>query len=745
MTLNIAAGMGGGAQRALSHTVLQSSFQVQRNSIQTKHLSLTKKVALVAAAILGSLIFVATGVGALALIGFGVSAGYRSLKEKYDIAYRASSPVALNKKMKEKEVTAKYQALTGVLSATQAELVTSSYEPEMQVVEKLTEHVTSNLASKAVFETHLFRTLQRSLARQGQASFDKPALQAIAQRVGEWIDGQESVVLTLQGIELYIRDAPDGVPPAVWSAVKADPQLRQDIIEGSRSITPSMRDHESGDLKNHLRGLYAIVEANRGDENKTNLELLLQLRKILELPAYQALKTCTSDPAIRFIHELNAAMYLGVSAPDTFKELGEGYNASVVHPRVDGGEGAQMADLFEQSWQNVSTDLYIDGGDGKVNKIMGKVIYAISHPAQAMLSIASHGGTLRTLADVSYDAHAAVLANNPSVQGVLKSTVTTGDGRTVEARVTNVATGSPTIDDAIAPEYLALLQAIENQQFAEEIDQIEGLPNHMVYTNYQKMFGHGEGERSASIMKLNSTFPLSFFGTTLTKDTKFHEMKEQQGGEDVPWTGSEAYSREIQDKILHDATFDLSATRLSDKNNGFYLPGTKATWTPIISQIMVKVQKRFAQYDTDTSPTGRDAFELRAAMQEYAYLLIQVYTEQSVMQKMVARGIEDPHVLRIGACKECIDRGGAENVKYLYALQEGASDLKKALMTGYFHGRALSTRDRMILKARFQHLLAFLKLVPAEGAREDIDGLFTDLALNITRGDYSSDLRAGAE
>ena len=72
---------------------------------------------------------------------------------------------------------------------------------------------------------------------------------------------------------------------------------------------------------------------------------------------------------------------------------------------------------------------------------------------------------------------------------------------------------SPACGSNIVPEFLALLQALENQHF----DPLNAHPyqyTKVAYSNLQSKKGETEGLQTYALMKLNTQYPFSFSGIT---------------------------------------------------------------------------------------------------------------------------------------------------------------------------------------------------------------------------------------
>ncbi|CUI16860.1 conserved hypothetical protein [Candidatus Protochlamydia naegleriophila] len=327
-----------------------------------------------------------------------------------------------------------------------------------------------------------------------------------------------------------------------------------------------------------------------------------------------------------------------------------------------------------------------------------------------------------------YDSH-GTLANNPSLQGVTTVDWETADGRECQVDVHNCYGGSPTVGDhEIAPEFEAVILAAENNQLAPEEGRDPSIPMMINYNNLQNLDKvHGEGARSRTIMLLNQKYPLSFRGTTFAKDSDFYMMRTP---ESVVWTTP----REFGDKMLGQLlkSFDPQET-----GHGFYFHGSADRWQPIFEEVLSNATEHFEHF-RESDPAAYQAMtprELQGAYQEYAYSMLNSVIEMEAIQTMSGRGIDRFKIMNVSACKENIDRGGMENTKYLYTrLPE--TDQRLPLLMGAMHSRALSARDRVILKSRMPQILSFMETTGAETFRNNQMNLFRELGYGIQTASF---------
>jgi hypothetical protein len=476
-----------------------------------------------------------------------------------------------------------------------------------------------------------------------------------------------------------------------------------------------------------------------------------QLRELILSPTYQALRENPENEYVKLIHKLSSGIWNDVKALSAYQQFSKTVIPTSIHlaanytPRI----------ILEEAHNRTREELYTDHG------YAAKALYAITHTAQAIGSAASEGGVLREIAGAMpfignrvYDSHQE-LNNNPSLQGTTKATIDV-QGTNVKGKINNCYGGCPTEHDQIAPEFEALAQAAENNQFAKIPDNT--IPSMVAYTNLQNIENqHGEGERSFATMQMNTKYPLSVHCMTLAKDSDFYKMggKYKHGQwtevDNVEWKGPLSFGQELLAKFTEDKCFQYGDRTVGASANGIYLPGDKEYWENVLKTIINQANTHFAGLPTNiNSEKGLSAAKKRGAYTEYVYTMIQQVTELKLAQDVAIRtGNTEPLITAIRACKENIDRGGAENAKYLYInlfTKEDGNILTKAekieLVTAALECRALSARDRVILEDRLPQILAFIEhFDQSDEIRRDIGIISGHLGIKLnSRPDFIPNL-----
>lgn len=460
---------------------------------------------------------------------------------------------------------------------------------------------------------------------------------------------------------------------------------------------------------------------NPTQANRTFIRLY---RHLLQHPIYTAFKQDPTLAHVSLLHDFACAIWNDVHVLTEYKAVGKAiiFDASLQANICDPLENSSNVAYKLSSSQACVARLHHAN-----DTLISKIRYGSTHFWQMMGTLASEGGILRLipmlLGAEDYDAHGK-LSNNPSLQGT-----TQWEGLTLKGAVNNCYGGTPTIGDhQVAPEFKAFLQAIENNLLDPDTRNSKQTPSKVIYNNLQNIDKfHGEGPRSRTLMKLNETYPLSFKGTILAKDSALFTMKSTK---DVVWENAKQFGAVLKERLL------LGVNSPEKAGHGFYFFGSSEKWEIIFNAIIEAVNSQFV--DVPTPLAIEERISLQGAYQEYVYALLICVIECQTIQELNAAGIEYPLVTAITACKENIDRGGMENMKYMYLRLPFADKDKRPLsndeqldyLVGVMNSRPLSARDRAILKNRMHQTLSFIEKVTPEQFNRTLEALLT--ALNLT-------------
>jgi len=475
-------------------------------------------------------------------------------------------------------------------------------------------------------------------------------------------------------------------------------------------------------LKEDLHKFDALVktfESKPDDYSATNKLVIKQLRDLITSTTYVALKEDCTNPYVKFIHRMTSALWNEVRVMSDYQKFGEA--VFPINEKINATDRA----IIEESIKRTTKEFDSDQG------FFGKIFYAIKDINQTIASAASEGGLLKSAAgaipfigDSVYDSHGK-LSNNPFLQGTTCAKIHTENG-VIQATINNCYGGSPTIDDAVAPEFEALAQACENNQFASDKSYDKETPSFLYFTNLQNIENRrAEGNRSGNLMDMQARYPLSFYGMTLAKDSQFYKMGghysngEWKGVENATWSGPVAFGNELKDAFTQPKTFQYGHRNEGEPANGIYLPGTKEEWDKVLDIIIQQANKQLDNHQKEL--TGVKAAKLRGAYQEYVYTMIQSYTEMRLAKDVTIRSGRNILITSIRACKENIDRGGAENAKYLYTRMSTDTDQKERMMlvSAALELRALLARNRKVIENRIPQVLSFIQYFSPKDIQQD--------------------------
>lgn len=480
-----------------------------------------------------------------------------------------------------------------------------------------------------------------------------------------------------------------------------------------------------------FRGLFTeLLEALQVSKKfqQANRKFIMSFRKVLTHPLYRVSKKDESQPFVALLHDFAVAIPNGTHAMLAYKNMGKAI-ISVGHLDSKEIEGKALAENLRLSHAVVTANHYHN------EDILSKIYYGVMHIRQALGSFASQGGIARLFSELfgldEYDSH-GTLSNNPSLQG---------QSIWGEFGVVNHCYGgSPTIGDhLVAPEFKALLQAAENNYFAKPELRRRGVPSKVIYHSLQNIdMPVSEGPRSRALMHLNQAYPHSFIGTILSKDAWFSHIKHAK---DIVWESPVQFGLLLKEKFLEGVHFP------ENKEHGFYFHGSPTRWEFIFDTIFeaVNVQPVFSERKR---VSDREREKLQNAYLEYVYALLIAVIECQTIQELRKGGIENPLIMEMIVCRENIDRGGMENLKNMYLrislVPEGQFPLsdedKLECLIGAMNSRALSARDRAILKVRMRTVLAFIEKVRPDEFNQALQVVLNKLNLAATVT-YAPDLQ----
>jgi len=464
------------------------------------------------------------------------------------------------------------------------------------------------------------------------------------------------------------------------------------------------REAEVKKFQASLENLLRLSQNKDSDPAISNVEVTEAFREALSSPVYVALQNDSSLSSIKLLHHLGHNIWNKVHSLDSYRDVGqkivdraEGIKDERSNPKTQTElkediphDGKKLADRLETTYEKMKKVLCTDVG------LVGKVSYALFHVKETFTAgLSSEGGALRAIAGtVGLDVYDPLLFNLPSVQGT--NTYETGQ------QVRNCYGGCPTIGDTkIAPEFMAMLKGMENNQLALEQDEDLGMMCSI--SSLQNLHRkEGEGPRTTTLILAAEQFPLSLQVTVFSKDSDLYLLK------DVRWEDPEQFGKVMMEELTR--SFDPN-----EKGHGFYFPGSLKTWEPSFKKVIEDANNHFTELKKYNpkyyESLGKE--ELQGAYIEYVYTLLDSRIELQSLKTLENRGLSNIILIILKTCKENVDRGAMENLKYLYyKLAEGIDQI--ALYLGCAFGRALQVRDRLPLPHRMINILNLFRIVPQE-------------------------------
>lgn len=657
------------------------------------------------------------------------------MREKYKLIVKKDPILTSIRQMKVAEETDKFLTMQDVLKNPRFRediegLVVNGREVSDKakaLQEKLKAKLTDPEKVKKIRTEKIVRYIMRELSRQGKLT---PELLAVLR------DPKVAAALENKDFTTFNQLIKDGKLPQDFftktiDLTKIEAKVSKDMkVAADRDQV----DHDVEEFQKNITHLLKILQKqDLSNPGALNQEFIAELRKALNHPVYKALKEDASDPAIHLLQRFASDMWNKAPSVETYTKVGETLIKKAEEAKgkassedaesraAQPATGPELAKNFRDSHDLVAKAHWTDSG-------WGKVAYAITHPLQALGSMASEGGGMRLLPAAlgrgEYDSH-GTLSNNPSLQGT--TTIAWEDKAKQEHKGTINACfgGSPTIGDhEVSPEFKAVLQAAENEQFVSEDQRDQAIPHMVNYNNLQNLDKEeGEGPRSRTLMLLNKKYPLSFRGMTLSKDSELYLMEKKVGKKHVKviaWQNPKDFGDKMMQQLMR--SFDPQ-----EAGHGFYFPGSPNEWQPIFKAATDSATAFFDELiknNPEKYDQSRDDVreKLQGAYQEYVYSMIKAVNEFQSLKILSERGIKNPKIMAISVCKEQIDRGAMDNVLTMFL-----RFAEYQTMMGVMHSRALSARDRVILKKRMPQVLDAIEVIDREKFKAQLMNFFNTL------------------
>ncbi len=370
-------------------------------------------------------------------------------------------------------------------------------------------------------------------------------------------------------------------------------------------------------------------------------------RELLEHPVYGLMRCDETNSIIRRLHSLAIGAHAHTESVRSYHFLGDAIQKASHFKRSD-----SFSDVLTTSRLTAAESGFLvnDPPPGFRTSIekLGKVFSTFLNCIMAKISCARTTNLVAKELNELFFATPKdpkdyrTLGNLPS--HVYTERFSDNTGSTVDMRV--VMHASPTKGEAIIPEFLAILQALENRQHSN-IDNDPYPTTFYVYTNLQSRYEGNERNQTEAIMNLNERFPTVFHAVTLNAD----------GLADLP------FDDELPDSmlkvLLSEQSFTL--TKTTGDSNYYFPANEKEKWKEVLTNI---VKSAYNVIKNDRQIEG--TFKTQATW-ELVHSDIIRYRELEAATNAIIPG-KKREILIGRSCIVCVDRGPKEHSKQLMLL-----------------------------------------------------------------------------
>jgi len=462
------------------------------------------------------------------------------------------------------------------------------------------------------------------------------------------------------------------------------------------------------------------LDPNNTDYRRLNSEVIFVYRRLVNTPTYLAFKNDPNNEFVKNVHKFAVAIETRTKVEDTYFDLYYRLGEAL----LEGQDTSNMttAEIVDLGMRVSQSGLY--SADSKF-KDFGE--YRPMNLRLTLGSLASQGGFRADMAYIlgaePYDPHGA-LGNNPSLQGITEMEV---EGQ-APFRIFNSYGGSATVGSKVAPEKIALLQAMRNNKKLDEHERDPEIPAAYVFMNNQNIENtKGEGERSFALMQLQEKFPEEFMGATLSKDSDLYVGKGKYAS--LPWTGVEEFGQHYIQCMSNDACYRATGRKGDKSGYGMLFPGGKELWVGADGLLRKIVEEANVMYRDKFAATNdpKTAKEYRTTYQNFIYAQIRSYSE-------IIKALEESgSVISSERCKECKDRGGGANTKLIYTRMDESDPNKNVALVGATVARSVDVGNVPPLSHRINPINLFIKHTPFEQFQERTMSFFEKCGIEIKK------------
>lgn len=413
--------------------------------------------------------------------------------------------------------------------------------------------------------------------------------------------------------------------------------------------------------------------------------ILFSLRRALKKPAYGLMRCDEKHPIVRLLHRVALGSFAHSETLPAYLKLGKAFADRADIKRIDSlgdmlistretaaNAGFPEDDPLVNDWQisklaerhlpektAVSISKTID-----IASLAFNFISASIPPYQILQTVVEYAKAYFCTASKDYR---GIYDNLPGA--LYEETYIAQEEKRLTLRV--VVTASPAQGSTIQPEFLAVLQALENR--GADHEENEPYPySFLCYTNLQNRFKEQEAYQSQAIMDLNERYPFSFEAVTLATD---------------PFTRSDVFDETACQKMIN--------ILQSDNSNYAFPLRNRDAWFAACRDIVVEA----FQFVRDR----REILESKklTVFTDLVNLSLIRFRETQFLSSLTVGG-HLSKMLAARACAVSVDRGMMVNGELLYIVG------RKAKATAQIEiGRGVLAKKRLPLEERVRQLGIF--------------------------------------
>lgn len=578
-----------------------------------------------------------------------------------------------------------------------------------------------------------------------RSGYDKEEIEAVMEPLVDKLVNLKPHFATDQALATFVEELTTGTLLATCISKKElhalvkesklfveTPERKVEIMEADQAKWQKFVD------ANIFADLHTLGATEEIDYRQKNLEVIMAYRDVTNSPTYLALKDDPHNEFIKAVHSFAVSIQTKI-----------GDEGSVLDAYYDFGqkmlEGKNIENLSYAEIVEIGHNAAMGGNLNADSYSSDFLLYRPTHLRLTRGSLVSQGGFRAeigyALGSGPYDPNGE-LGNIPSLQGITHAEIVErGGDEPIGVKMYNCYGGSPTVGSKVAPETIAFMQAIRNNNKLPIAERDPKIPGGFVDINLQNIENTtGEGARSFLLHQLQEKFPGELVVMTLSHDSDFFHGKGKYAKD--TWESAETFGKQVVEVYQNEACYRYVGREGTKEGAGMALPYGRETWIGddteegVLHTIIEAANEHFA----DLGPTT-DRAEIkdnRYAYQKFIYTLMDSYVEMRKLSDTPAHlvlkngeWVEEKSLAKHKKCKEMKDRGAEASLETPVTRMHEADPTKKTMLAATAHSRALSVGDVTILAHRLHPILAFLKRVDIPKYQDQAKS-FISRALGVT-------------